>query len=91
VESGVAVAFSRRLREVAEEQGQPAADALRLELEEKYAAALSPFPAAHGFGVHDLIDPKETRPMLCEWLDLQRPLLKARLNDTTRQRSVYRP
>ena len=32
------------------------------------AAAQSMFPRAEDFGVHDLIDPRETRPRLCEWI-----------------------
>ena len=33
------------------------------------AAAQSVFPRAEDFGVHDLIDPRETRPALCAWID----------------------
>ena len=39
------------------------------------AAAQSIFPRAEEFGVHDLIDPRDTRPRLCEWIQLIRPLL----------------
>jgi len=63
VEGGVAVAFARQIA------AAPDPDALRKELEEKLAAGQSPFPRAEGFSVHELIDPRETRPMLCDWLD----------------------
>jgi hypothetical protein len=33
------------------------------------SAAQSIFPRAEEFGVHDLIDPRQTRPRLCDWLD----------------------
>lgn len=63
VEGGVAVAFARQLAEADDP------DALRAELEAKLAASQSPFPRAEGFSVHELIDPRETRPRLIEWLD----------------------
>ena len=71
VEGGVAVAYRRELASA------PDPDALRLELEERFAAARSPFPRAEAFGVHDLIDPRETRARLCEWIDEIEPALAA--------------
>jgi hypothetical protein len=29
--------------------------------------------------VHDLIDPRMTRPLLCDWLELSQPLLSEAL------------
>lgn len=46
------------------------------ELEEQLASGRSPFPRAESFGVHDLIDPRSTRPALCDWLDWVQPLLR---------------
>ncbi len=67
VEGGVAVAFARQIADAADP------DALRAELEEKLAAGQSPFPRAEGFSVHELIDPRETRARLCDWLDWVEP------------------
>jgi hypothetical protein len=39
------------------------------------AAGRSPFARAEAFGVHDLIDPRRTRPALCDWIDWIQPLL----------------
>jgi hypothetical protein len=33
------------------------------------------FPRAEAFGVHDLIDPRETRALLCDWIDEIQPAL----------------
>ena len=69
LEGGVAVAFHREIA---------AADnpeAKRRELEERIREARSPFPRAESFAVHELIDPRETRPMLCEWIDWIQPQL----------------
>ncbi len=62
VESGVALAFRREI------EAAPDPDARRAELEEEMARAQSVMPRAEEFGVHELIDPRETRPMLCEWV-----------------------
>ena len=67
VEGGVAIAFAREIA------ASPDPDALRKELEEKLASGQSPFPRAEGFSVHELIDPRETRPRLCDWLDWIEP------------------
>ena len=67
VEGGVALAFKRDI-EAAEDP-----EAKRQELEEQFAARQSPFPRAEAFAVHDLINPGETRPRLCEWLALAQP------------------
>ena len=63
VEGGVALAYRSEIESAAD----PAAR--RRELEEEMAAAQSIFPRAEEFGVHDLIDPRHTRPLLCDWLD----------------------
>ncbi|MCF8470562.1 MAG: propionyl-CoA carboxylase [Parvibaculum sp.] len=67
VEGGVAVAFARQIAEADDPE------ALRAELEAKLAAGQSPFPRAEGFSVHELIDPRETRAKLCDWLDWSEP------------------
>ena len=63
VEGGVALAYRREI----ESADDP--DARRAELEAELTSAQSVFPRAEEFGVHDLIDPRTTRPRLCEWID----------------------
>ena len=69
LEGGVAVAFHR---EIASAENP---EAKRRELEARIREARSPFPRAEAFAVHELIDPRETRPMLCEWIDWIQPQL----------------
>jgi acetyl-CoA carboxylase carboxyltransferase component len=70
LEGGVAVAFHREIA-AAEDP-----DAKRRELEAALKANRSPFARAESFAVHDLIDPRETRPMLCSWVERIQPLLE---------------
>ena len=70
IEGGVAVAFRREIAEAADPEAR------RAELEELLARGRTPFPRAEGFGVHDLIDPRRTRPVLCEWLEDERLALR---------------
>ena len=69
LEAGVALAHGREIA-AAEDP-----EARRRELEAQYAAAQSIFPRAEDFGVHDLIDPRETRARLCDWIDEVQPAL----------------
>ena len=77
LEGGVAVAFGREIA-AAEDP-----DAKRRELEDQMAGRLSPFPRAESFSVHEIIDPRETRPMLSEWIDWVQPLLPGLLGPRT--------
>lgn len=70
LEGGVAVAYRREIA-AAEDP-----DAKRKELEERLREARSPFPRAESFAVHELIDPRETRPVLCQWVDWIQPQLE---------------
>lgn len=82
LEGGVAVAFGREIA------ASPDPEARRQELEAAFAERLSPFPRAEQFAVHDLIDPRETRPRLCGWIRLVEPQQKALLGPVS---FPYRP
>ena len=64
IEGGVAAAYRREI----EAADDPAAH--RRKLEEAMIAMRSPFGAAEAFNIEDIIDPRETRPMLCEWVEM---------------------
>lgn len=61
IEGGVAAAYKREI-EAAENP-----DARRRELEAYYQQLASPFRTAEAFGVVDILEPAETRAMLCRW------------------------
>ncbi len=47
------------------------------DIEKKIKLASSPFRTAEKFLVEDIIDPRETRPKICQWVKLAYPTLKA--------------
>lgn len=71
IEGGVAVAYGREIAAASDPEAK------RQELEERLRRARSPFPRAESFSVHELIDPRETRPFLCEWVEWIQPRLAA--------------
>ncbi|WP_423802415.1 acyl-CoA carboxylase subunit beta [Neobacillus sp. SAB-20_R2A] len=62
VEGGVHVAYRREL----EASENP--EALLKELLERMESVRSPLRTAEAFGVEEIIDPRDTRPLLCEWV-----------------------
>jgi len=44
--------------------------ALARELMETYRGYASPFRTAEAFGIQDIIDPRDTRPLLCHWVEM---------------------
>lgn len=62
VEGGVAAAYKRELGEAANPQERQA------ELEAYYQQLSSPYRTAERFGVIDIIKPRETRALLCDWV-----------------------
>jgi len=76
LEGGVAVAFGREI------DAAPDPDAKRREIEQRIARSRNPYGAAESFAVHDMIDPRETRPMLCDWIDWIQPRLDDLIGET---------
>ena len=64
VEGGVAVAFKKEI----ENSKNP--EEKRRELEDLFAQRASPFPRSENFSVHELIDPRESRPKLSAWIEI---------------------
>lgn len=63
IEGGVMAAHKAEIEAAAD----PAAK--RAELEQHYLDMTSPFRTAEKFGVLDVIDPRETRMVLCDWIE----------------------
>jgi len=73
IEGGVAAAFRREI------ESAPDAKAREQEIEARLRAVASPFRTAEAFGVEEIIDPRETRPYLCRFIDAAQARLKTTL------------
>lgn len=62
IEGGVQAAYRREI------EAAPDPDARRREIEQRLDALRSPFRTAEAFGIEEIIDPRDTRPLLCEWV-----------------------
>lgn len=63
IEGGTAIAYKREI-EAAEDP-----EAKRQEIEDRLQAISSPFRNAHAFGIENMIDPRETRPLLVDFME----------------------
>jgi propionyl-CoA carboxylase beta chain len=63
VEGGLEVAFKRLLAE------SPDAAGLKDEIAARLEAVRSPFRTAEAFLVEEIVDPADTRPLLCDWVE----------------------
>jgi acetyl-CoA carboxylase carboxyltransferase component len=82
IEGGVSAAYRRDI------EGSEDPEARRRELEQYYDNLQSPFRTAEKFGVQDIIDPRETRPILCDWVEQAYNILPQQLGPTSRMMRV---
>ena len=82
IEGGIEAAYRREL-EAAEDPV-----ALRLEIEQRLNAVRSPFRTAERFGVEEIIDPRDTRPLLCDWAERAHELVRHQLHEGPKRRGL---
>jgi acetyl-CoA carboxylase carboxyltransferase component len=78
IEGGVQAAYKRDI----ESAENP--DARRRELEAMLEQYRSPFRTAEAFGIEEVIDPRDTRPLLCDWVRLAYEIIPSQLGPKTR-------
>lgn len=78
IEGGIEAAYKRDLAASADPEK------LRRELEAKFNAVRSPIRTAEAFGVEEIIDPRDTRPILCEWVHQAYEVVPTQLGVRTR-------
>lgn len=78
VEGGVKAAYRREI------ESAPDPTAREAELEAELKALSSPFRTAEAFAIEDLIDPRETRPYLCQFIEAFQGRLKTQLGPKLR-------
>ncbi len=80
IEGGLEVAYKAELAEA----DDPVA--LKEEITDRLNAVRSPFRTAENFDIEEIIDPRDTRPLLCRWANLAAPV-----RATGRYTHGYRP
>ena len=78
IEGGVTAAYRREI-DAADDP-----EAKRAEIEGRLNALRSPFRTAHAFAVEELIDPRETRPLMVEFVRDAQRILPGQLGQTSR-------
>jgi acetyl-CoA carboxylase carboxyltransferase component len=82
IEGGIEAAYRREL------EGSEDPVTLRAEIEERLNAVRSPFRTAERFGIEEIIDPRDTRPLLCEWSERAHELIRYELAGGPKRRGV---
>ncbi|MBW2622953.1 MAG: hypothetical protein JRD68_08605 [Deltaproteobacteria bacterium] len=83
IEGGAMIAYKREI------EAAPDPEAKREEIEQRLKAITSPFRSAEAFDIEDITDPRETRPLVCEFIEMAQGILKTQLGPTAG--SSYRP
>lgn len=63
IEGGTAIAYKREIESAADPEAK------RQEIEDRLQAISSPLRNAHAFGIENMIDPRNTRPLLVEFME----------------------
>jgi acetyl-CoA carboxylase carboxyltransferase component len=79
---GLEAAYRREL----EAADDPAV--LRAEIAARLEAVTSPFRTAERFSVEEIIDPRDTRPILCDWAERAHELVRHELNAGPKARGL---
>jgi acetyl-CoA carboxylase carboxyltransferase component len=66
IDGGIEAAYRRELEAA---DGAGGRESLRAEIEARLNAVRSPFRTAERFSVEEIIDPRDTRPILCDWAE----------------------
>ncbi|MCK6563938.1 MAG: hypothetical protein L6Q80_04190 [Dehalococcoidia bacterium] len=81
IQGGASAAYRREI------EAAPDPETRRAEIEARLQAIASPFRTAEATG-QDIIDPRETRALLCEFVEEAQPILRSQLGQTS---VPYRP
>jgi acetyl-CoA carboxylase carboxyltransferase component len=77
IEGGAMAAYRREIESAPDHQAK------REEIEARLKAISSPFRTAQAFGIEDIIDPRDTRPLLCSFIEAAQGILKTQLGPTS--------
>jgi len=83
IEGGAMAAYRREI------EAAPDPEAKREEIERRLQAVTSPFRTAEAFNIEDIIDPRDTRPLLCDFIEMAQGVLRTQLGPSVGP--SYRP
>ncbi len=73
IEGGAAIAYKREIENAQDPEAK------RREIEARLQSISSPFRNAHAFGIEEMIDPRDTRPLLVDFTEDAWPIVKTQL------------
>ncbi len=76
IEGGATAAYRREI------EAAPDPEAKRQEIEDRLKALASPFRTAEAGNIEDIIDPRDTRPLLCDFIETAQGILRTQLGLT---------
>lgn len=77
IAGGAAAAYRREI------ESAPDPEAKKQEIEQMLQAIASPFRSAEAFDIEEIIDPRDTRPILGDFIDMAQPMIKTQLGPAT--------
>ncbi|MBN1382373.1 MAG: hypothetical protein JXA41_11905 [Deltaproteobacteria bacterium] len=77
IAGGAAAAYRREI------ESAPDPEAKLKEIEKRLDAVASPFRSAEAFDIEEIIDPRDTRPILCDFIEMAQAMIKTQLGPTT--------
>ncbi len=78
IEGGVQAAYRREI------ENSPDPAKRRQEIEDELIAIRTPFGALEAFNAEEMIDPRDTRPLLCEFVEDAQEIIRTQLGPTSR-------
>ena len=76
IAGGAQAAYRREI------EAAPDPEAKRQEIERRLEALASPFRTAEAGNIEDIIDPRDTRPLLCDFIETAQGILRTQLGPT---------
>jgi len=76
IEGGATAAYRREI------EASPDPEAKRAEIERRLQVIASPYRTAEAFDIEDIIDPRDTRPIMCDFIETAQGILKTQLGPT---------
>ena len=73
IEGGTTAAYRREI------EAAPDPEAKREEIERRLQAIASPFRTAEAGNIEEIINPRDTRPILCDFIEMAQGILRTQL------------